>query len=90
MIVCQEAGRSIEIEGETGRKGFTRGIQHLKAIRLEDGENSRWKHCQVDHNVMRAKVHKTTLVRQVNEAVRIIISKAEYIMNSKLYGTEHR
>ena len=29
------------------------------------------------------KVHKTPLVRQVNEAVRIIISKAECIVNSK-------
>ena len=29
------------------------------------------------------KIHRTALVRQVNEAVRIIISKAECIMNSK-------
>ena len=28
-------------------------------------------------------VHRTPLVRQVNEAVRIIISRAECIMNSK-------
>ena len=28
-------------------------------------------------------VHRTALVRQVNEAVRIIISKADCIMNSK-------
>ena len=29
------------------------------------------------------KMHRTPLVRQVNEAVRIIISKAECILNSK-------
>ena len=29
------------------------------------------------------RIHRTSLGRQVNEAVRIIISKAECIMNSK-------
>ena len=29
------------------------------------------------------KVHRTPMVRQINEAVRIIISKAECILNSK-------
>ena len=53
-----------------------------------------WKtvrmHCQVDHNCFRAefsmtvvKIHRIALVRQVNEAVRIILSKADCIMNSK-------
>ena len=66
------------------------GIEHLDALRLEDGDNALWKHCQVDHEGIRAEfsmkvlnVHRTALVRQVNEAVRIIISKADCIMNSK-------
>ena len=74
---------------ETGRNGFIRGSEHLDALRLEDSENASWHHV-VDHNEERAefsmtvlKIHRTALVIQINEAIRIIISKAEFIMNSK-------
>ena len=89
-ITCQVAGKVTEYEGETGRNGYTRGIEHLAAMRLEDDENALWKHCQIDHDGRTAEFsmtvlrsHRTPLVRQVNEAVRIVISKAECIMNSK-------
>ena len=89
-LTCQEAGKCTEYEGETGRNGFTRGIEHLDALRMEDGENALWKHCEIEHGGRRAefsmrilRIHRTPLVRQVNEAVRIIISRAECIMNSK-------
>ena len=89
-LTCQEAGKCTEYVGETGRNGFTRRSEHLAALRLEDSENALWKHCQVDHNGVRAefsmtvvKIHRTALVRQVNEAVRIILSRADCIMNSK-------
>ena len=89
-ITCQVAGKVTEYEGETGRNGYTRGIEHLAAMRLEDDENALWKHCQIDHDgriaefsmtVLRS--HRTPLVTQVDEAVRIVISRAECIMNSK-------
>ena len=48
------------------------------------------KHCLVEHQGVKAEfgmkvlgVHRSPLVRQVNEAVRIIILKAHCIMNSK-------
>ena len=67
-----------------------KGIKHLDAFRLEDGENAIWRHCEVDHegrmtifSVRILRIHRTALLQQVNEAVRIIISKAECSRNSK-------
>ena len=73
-----------------GRNGFTRGLEHLAALRLEDEDNTMWKHCVVEHDGNRAefetkmlKILKSCLDRQVNEAVRIITTKADIVMNSK-------
>ena len=89
-LTCQSPGKVSEYEGETGRNGYTRGAEHLSALRLEDEENALWKHCLIAHDGTQAefsmtvlKVHRTPMVRQINEAVRIIISKAECILNSK-------
>ena len=89
-LTCQMDGMCTSYEGETARNAFTRGIEHRDALRLEDEENALWKHCLVQHGGIKAKfsmkvikVHRSPLVRQVNEAVRIIISKADCIMNSK-------
>ena len=90
-LTCKAAGKVSEYEGETSRNSFTRGLEHLAALRLEDEENALWKHCQIELQGIKAefsmtvlKGHITPLVRQVNESVRIIISKAEYIFNSKI------
>ena len=61
----------------------------MNSLRLEDEENALWKHCLVQHggekelSMMVVGVQRTSLVRQANEAVRITISKAHWIMNSK-------
>ena len=62
----------------------------MNSLRLEDQYNALWKHCLVEHGGEKAElamtvvgVHRTPLVRQVNEAVRIILSKAHCIMNSR-------
>ena len=47
---CQRAGLVTVYEGETGRNGYTRGKEHLDALRLENKENTIWKHCMVQHN----------------------------------------
>ena len=77
-------------DGETGGNCYTRGKQHQAASRLEDENNALWKHCLVEHDGRKAEfsmkqtnVFKTCLVRQVNEAVRIEMSKADSVMNSK-------
>ena len=89
-LTCQRAGVSAMYEGETGRNGFTRGLEHLAALRLEDEENAMWKHCVVQHGGVEAefemkmlKSFNSCLERQVNEAVRIILTKADIVMNSK-------
>ena len=89
-LSCQMDGKSTEYEGETARNAYTRGVEHMNSLRLEDEENPLWKHCLVAHRGIKAEfkmlvvgVHRTPLVRQINEAVRIIISRAECIMNSK-------
>ena len=66
------------------------GNQQRDAVRLEDGGNALWKHCIVEHNGNEAEfsmkslgVFKSCLTRQVNEAVRIGMSKADCVLNSK-------
>ena len=54
-LTCQRAGVSAIYEGETGRNGFTRGLEHLAALRLEDEENAMWKHCVVQHGGVEAE-----------------------------------
>ena len=89
-LTCLGAGRSSQYEGESGRNGFTRGLEHLKAVRLKDEENAIWKHCLVEHEGNKAEFEmkilrsfNSCLERQVNEAVRIIISKADLVLNSR-------
>ena len=87
---CRRAGRQSWYDGETGCNCYTRGKQHADALRLEDEENALWKHCLIEHEGMKAEFSmkqtnsfKSCLVRQVNEAVRIEMSTADCVMNSK-------
>ena len=89
-LTCQRDGVSTLYEGETARNAYTRGLEHADAIRLKDEENALWKHCLMKHGGVEAEfsmevtgVHRTPLVRQVNEAVRIVIMNADCVMNSK-------
>ena len=93
---CQKDGVVNLYEGEMGRNGYTRGKEHLDALRLENEENALWKHCLIQHNGEKAKfsmkvlgVFYTCLVRQVNEGVRIKTSKAHCVMNSKSEFHQH-
>ena len=77
-------------DGESGSNCYTRGKQHEDGLRLEFEENPLWKHCLVEHEGRKAEfsmkqtnVFGSCLVRQVNEAVRIEMSKADCVMNSK-------
>ena len=77
-------------DGETGCNCYTRGKQHAASLRLEDEENALWKHCLVEHDGMKAEfsmkqtnVFNSCLARQVNEAVRIEMSTADCVLNSK-------
>ena len=87
---CLKDGKLSSYAGETGRNGYSRGKEHLYALRLEDEENPPWKHCLVEHGGVKAVFSMkivgrfySCLVRQVNEAVRIEMSEADCVMNSK-------
>ena len=89
-LTCLLAGKETFYEGETGKNGFTRGVQHLDALRLEDEKNMLWKHCQIVHDGARAEFKLTVLrnyygclERQVNKAVRITMFDGDMIMKSK-------
>ena len=87
---CRRAGKQSWYDGETGCNCYTRGKQHAAALWLEDADNALWKHCLVEHGGVKAEfsmkqtnVFNSCLARQVNEAVRIEMSTADCVMNSK-------
>ena len=51
---CQLDGKSTIYDGETGKNGYTRGLQHQDALRLRDEENALLKHCMVEHGSTKA------------------------------------
>ena len=87
---CLLAGKLCIYDGETGRNFYCRGKEHHAALRLEEQESPLWKHCRLEHDGMKADFSmkvvgrfQSCLVRQVNEAVRIGMSEADVVMNSK-------
>ena len=59
-------------------------------MRLKDENNALWKHCVLEHWGVNQKFKmkclggsRSCLERQVNEAVRIEMSKADCVMNSR-------
>ena len=87
---CLRAGRLSCYCGETGSNCYVRGKQHKSGLRLKDEGNALWKHCLVAHDGEEAEfsmkqtgVFQSCMARQVNEAVRIEMSKADCLMNSK-------
>ena len=82
---CHRAGKLSLYEGETSRNLYTRGLEHKSAMWLEDEENTLRKHCVLEQGGQPAElsmkvvgIHRSCLVRQVNEAVRIMNSKSEF------------
>ena len=92
-IVCQGCllvGKRTEYEGESARNAFSRGLEHSEGLRNEREDSPLWKHCQLAHNGEKQDFSmevigsfQSCLERQINEAVRITSSQADFIMNSK-------
>ena len=87
---CENEGKKVIYEGETGKNPHSRGLDHQDGLRLEHEENPLWKHCTLEHGgekvefKMKAlRSFKSCLLRQVNEAVRISSSRADIMLNSK-------
>ena len=87
---CKEKGITAHYFGESSRTPFLRGREHLKGQSKKLEENPLAKHDFLHHNDQKGpysmtvlRRHKAPLGRQVQEAVEIECSKAQYILNSK-------
>ena len=76
--------------GETGRNGYSRGLEHLAGLRNKKEDNLLWKHCLVQHNGQTVKLKmvclkslKTVFMRQTNVGVIIACCEADNCMKSK-------
>ena len=84
--------------GETSRNGYTRGREHLLALKKKDKESTLYKHLQIVHHNDKENTHRftmnitgchdTALTRQITEAVKINNAKHP-LMNSKLEFGHH-
>ena len=89
-LECPDDGLVTEYEGETGRNGCSRGLEHQSGLRNEDESNPLWKHCTIQHDERKVnfkmnvlKTFKHPLVRQNDEGVIVKFSRADILMNSK-------
>ena len=87
---CSRGEKVASYEGETGRNPYSRGLEHQADLRNRKEDSPLWKHCVVEHNSVQQVfsmkalgTFSSCLSRQTNEAVRILNSKAQTVMNSK-------
>ena len=89
-LECPKNKLSAVYHGETGRNGYSRGLEHFAGLKNKKEDNPLWKHCVLQHNGQQVqfkmvclKSFKTAFMRQINEGVRIACCRAEICMNSK-------
>ena len=89
--LCLSEGRESFYYGESGRNMYTRQLEHRKDMRNMNESNAMVKHAIIQHDgVMpdwKLKVtssYSSPMYRQNNEGVRIALSKADMILNSRM------
>ena len=89
-LECPTAGLVASYQGETGRNGFSRGLEHVAALEAKHETSPLWKHSEIHHGgkIVNFKMtclrsFKSAFIRQTNEGVRIVCSKADICMNSR-------
>ena len=60
---CLRDGRQSTYAGETGMNSYSRGKEHLDALRREDEEYPLWNQCLVEHGGTRAEFSMKILGR---------------------------
>ena len=87
---CQASGKLSSYEGETGRPGRVRLIEHVNGLRKKNSESALQKHQNLHHPSEQpkfefkiTKVFSDPLTRQANEAVRISNLPPESLINAK-------
>ena len=46
-LTCQLAGRLTTYDGESGRNGYARGLEHLQGLKTRSNKSPLWKHCSM-------------------------------------------
>ena len=89
-LECLGAKVTATYHGESGRNGYTRGIEQITALEGRQETSPLWKHCEIQHNGRVVEFRMTCLqnfksafARQTNEGVRIATSTADICMNSR-------
>ena len=93
-IECQECKndniKAVYI-GETGRNGYSRGLEHQDGLNKQKEDNPLWKHSLIQHGGRQVnfkmkclKSFNSAFMRQVNEGVRIACCEGDICMNSKM------
>ena len=87
---CKNEGILAVYHGETSKSLYCRQANHRSDIERKKVENAMWKHCLIQHDGVAAEFtiestgsHKTSMRRQINEAVRIQQSTADIVLNSR-------
>ena len=90
---CEECGSGVALyKGETGRNGYTRGLEHLRSLQAKNEDKSvLWSH-SVHHHESRTNVtyrmrvtgtYPEPLDRQCQEKVEITNFRGDVLMNRK-------
>ena len=87
---CKLAGAKAVYYGETSKGIYLRKSQHEADIRNINLNNAMAKHLQIQHSgidqgwlVEVSKSFRTPMMRQIHEGVRISLSDADIILNSR-------
>ena len=89
-LECKQEGIDAKYYGESGKNGYSRGLEHQDSLRLRNEGNALYKHCVVQHEGRKVDflmevtgTFRHNIERQANEGVRVRESKANIVMNSK-------
>ena len=89
-VGCAEVGVTTQYYGESGRTGYQRALEHLKAHWGKNKNSPLWKHSLGHHAGVRQrysfkvlKSFKSALARQISEAVLIQIAGPDMLLNSR-------
>ena len=88
-VGCASVGVSTMYWGESGRSGYQRSLEHLRAHQGKNKNSPLWKHSFGHHNGVKQcysftvlKSHKSALDRQITEAVLIQVAGPDMLLNS--------
>ena len=91
-ILCQHTECKFCYNGQTGKNGFSRGLEHIRDYQNKEPWSVLWTHCKSSHASMEQQFKMVVVdqcrnkatKRQILETVRINASDAENRMNERV------